>query len=92
MSWTRSAALTRGADGVWTYTWPDSMGLVTIKPVLGAHKVSTGGTYRLAAKQHGRHLSLLRRAVRQGDDGAGLRLAAAGQQPPAAHLPAAKLR
>jgi predicted alpha/beta superfamily hydrolase len=48
MSWSKSAALTRDADGVWTYTWPDSMGLVTIKPVLGAYKVSTGGTYRLA--------------------------------------------
>ena len=48
MSWSKSAALTPAGDGVWTYTWPDSMGLVTIKPVLGASQVSSGGAYRLA--------------------------------------------
>jgi predicted alpha/beta superfamily hydrolase len=48
MSWSKSAALTAAGDGVWSYTWPDSMGLVTIKPVLGANQVSSGGTYRLA--------------------------------------------
>jgi len=38
-----------GPTNVWTYTWPDALGDVTMKPTLGAAKVSIGGGYRLAA-------------------------------------------
>jgi predicted alpha/beta superfamily hydrolase len=49
MSWSKGAAATRAPDGSWTYTWPDSLGDITMKPALGDDKVSIGGTYRLAA-------------------------------------------
>ncbi len=49
MSWTKSAALTRVDDGVWRYTWPDGMGTVRIKPVLGAGQLANGGAYHIAA-------------------------------------------
>jgi predicted alpha/beta superfamily hydrolase len=49
MSWDKGAAATLGADKAWTYTWPDSLGDVVMKPVLGADKISTGGAYKLAA-------------------------------------------
>jgi predicted alpha/beta superfamily hydrolase len=48
MTWSKSAAATAGAARVWTYTWPDTLGDVTMKPSLG-DKVSTGGVYKLAA-------------------------------------------
>jgi predicted alpha/beta superfamily hydrolase len=51
MSWSKAAAakLDRAGPGqVWTYTWPDALGDVNMKPALG-DKVSTGGVYRLAA-------------------------------------------
>ena len=48
MSWSKGAAAKAGADQVWTYTWPDELGDVTMKPALG-DKVSTGGVYKLAA-------------------------------------------
>jgi predicted alpha/beta superfamily hydrolase len=48
MSWSKSAAAKAGADQVWTYTWPDELGDVSMKPALG-DKVSTGGVYKLAA-------------------------------------------
>jgi predicted alpha/beta superfamily hydrolase len=38
-----------GAGQVWTATWPDALGDISIKPVLGANKVSTGGAYRIKA-------------------------------------------
>lgn len=50
-SWERGVPAT--ADGgplnVWTYSWPDALGEVTMKPTLGADKVSVGGVYKLAA-------------------------------------------
>jgi predicted alpha/beta superfamily hydrolase len=49
LSWSKGAAATLGADKVWTYTWPDSLGDVQMKPALGDDKVSTGGVYKLAA-------------------------------------------
>ena len=53
MSWARGALAQRVAgEAVWTYTWPDELGAVAMKPVLGdavAGKVSTGGVYQLAA-------------------------------------------
>ena len=48
MSWSKSAAAKGGADQVWTFTWPDDLGDVNMKPALG-DKVSTGGVYHLAA-------------------------------------------
>jgi hypothetical protein len=39
------------ADGplnIWTYTWPDELGEVQMKPTLGEDKVSIGGAYKLA--------------------------------------------
>jgi predicted alpha/beta superfamily hydrolase len=50
MTWSKGvpAALLEGSN-VWTYTWPDELGEVTMKPTLGAEKVSSGGVYKLAA-------------------------------------------
>jgi predicted alpha/beta superfamily hydrolase len=48
LSWSKGAAATLGADQVWSYTWPDSLGEILMKPVLGDDKVSTGGAYKLA--------------------------------------------
>lgn len=42
-------AARRGPGPVWTYTWPDSAGTITMKPALGKDKLSTGGSYTLAA-------------------------------------------
>jgi len=49
MSWSKGVAATLGTDKVWTYTWPDRLGDIVMKPALGDDKVSTGGTYKLAA-------------------------------------------
>jgi predicted alpha/beta superfamily hydrolase len=49
LSWSRGAAATLGQDKVWTYTWPDSLGDIQMKPALGEDKVSVGGVYKLAA-------------------------------------------
>jgi predicted alpha/beta superfamily hydrolase len=49
MSWSKGAQATSEGGNVWTYTWPDSLGTVTMKPTLGADKVSIGGTYQLEA-------------------------------------------
>jgi predicted alpha/beta superfamily hydrolase len=48
MTWSNGASASPGVDNVWTYTWPDQLGDVEMKPSLGG-KVSTGGTYKLAA-------------------------------------------
>lgn len=47
MSWSKGVPAQLGADKVWTYTWPDALGEVAMKPALG-EKVSTGGAYKLA--------------------------------------------
>jgi predicted alpha/beta superfamily hydrolase len=51
MSWERGVPATPdgGPLNVWTYTWPDALGAVTMKPTLGEDKVSVGGVYKLAA-------------------------------------------
>ncbi len=49
MSWSKGVPAQAGADKVWTYTWPDKLGDVTLKPALGAAKLSTGGAYRIEA-------------------------------------------
>jgi predicted alpha/beta superfamily hydrolase len=49
MSWEQGAPATKGADGVWTYTWPDALGDIAMKPALGGDKVAIGGVYRLKA-------------------------------------------
>jgi predicted alpha/beta superfamily hydrolase len=48
MTWSQGPAAERGVDGVWTYTWPDALGDVQMKPALG-DKVSSGGVYKLKA-------------------------------------------
>ena len=49
MTWSKGPAAALGADRVWTYTWPDGLGDIEMKPTLGAEQVSTGGTYKIAA-------------------------------------------
>ncbi|MGZ3183318.1 MAG: alpha/beta hydrolase [Telluria sp.] len=49
MTWSQPVAATNAGNGVWTYTWPDALGEVQMKPMLGADKVSIGGAYKLAA-------------------------------------------
>jgi len=47
--WSKNVAATREAANLWTYTWPDALGEISMKPALGSDKVSTGGVYKLAA-------------------------------------------
>jgi predicted alpha/beta superfamily hydrolase len=49
MSWSKGAAATRGPGAVWTYSWPDALGAIDMKPALGDDKVSIGGVYKIAA-------------------------------------------
>ena len=49
MSWEKGTPAKPEGANVWTYTWSDDLGEVTMKPALGADKVSIGGTYKLAA-------------------------------------------
>ena len=49
MSWTKGARAVAGPGKVWSYTWPDRLGDIAMKPALGALKVSTGGVYRIKA-------------------------------------------
>ncbi|MEJ7805337.1 MAG: alpha/beta hydrolase-fold protein [Telluria sp.] len=49
MSWTRGAPAVATAGHVWTYTWPDILGDIVMKPALGKDKMSTGGAYRIMA-------------------------------------------
>jgi predicted alpha/beta superfamily hydrolase len=51
MSWSSGVPAHRddGPLNVWTYTWPDELGEVQMKPTLGADKVAIGGAYKLAA-------------------------------------------
>lgn len=49
MSWSSGVPAKAGANHVWSYAWPDELGDIAMKPVLGADKVSTGGVYQLAA-------------------------------------------
>jgi predicted alpha/beta superfamily hydrolase len=48
MTWSKGAPAKAGSGHVWTYSWPDELGEITMKPALG-EKVSIGGTYRIAA-------------------------------------------
>lgn len=49
--WSQGVPATRdpGPLNVWTFTWPDALGDIQMKPTLGADKVSIGGVYKLAA-------------------------------------------
>jgi hypothetical protein len=38
-----------GPLNVWTFTWPDALGDIQMKPTLGADKVSIGGVYKVPA-------------------------------------------
>jgi predicted alpha/beta superfamily hydrolase len=48
MTWSKGAPAKEGRGNVWTYSWPDELGDITMKPAFGA-KVSIGGAYRIAA-------------------------------------------
>lgn len=47
MSWAKGAPATARTGNVWTYTWPNALGDIVMKPALGTDKVSTGGAYRI---------------------------------------------
>lgn len=49
MSWSKGSPATPGADKTWSYSWPDELGDIAMKPTLGDDKVSMGGVYKLAA-------------------------------------------
>jgi predicted alpha/beta superfamily hydrolase len=49
MTWSKGAPATKETDGTWTYTWPDALGDIGMKPALGDDKVSIGGVYQLKA-------------------------------------------
>jgi predicted alpha/beta superfamily hydrolase len=51
MSWSKSvpAQSSGGPVNIWTYTWPDELGEVQMKPMLGEGKMAIGGAYKLAA-------------------------------------------
>ena len=48
-TWDKGAPAVAQSGNVWTYTWPDALGDIVMKPALGANKVSTGGAYRIKA-------------------------------------------
>jgi predicted alpha/beta superfamily hydrolase len=50
MSWSKSvpAQASGGPVNIWTYTWPDELGEVQMKPMLGDSKMAIGGAYQLA--------------------------------------------
>ncbi len=48
-TWSKGVPAARDMGNVWSYTWPDSLGDITMKPALGGDRVSIGGTYRLPA-------------------------------------------
>jgi len=48
-TWSKGVPATRDMGNVWSYTWPDALGDITMKPALGGDRVSVGGTYKLAA-------------------------------------------
>ncbi|TFW29390.1 alpha/beta hydrolase [Massilia arenosa] len=49
MTWDAAAPARKEADGVWTYTWPDKLGDVEMKPKLGKDNLSVGSAYKLPA-------------------------------------------
>jgi len=48
-TWSQGVPAKREANGTWTYTWPDTLGDISMKPALGDDKVSIGGVYQLKA-------------------------------------------
>lgn len=48
-TWDKGVPAVKGADGVWTYSWPDALGDIAMKPALGDDKVAVGGVYRIKA-------------------------------------------
>jgi predicted alpha/beta superfamily hydrolase len=48
MSWSKGVAAQAEADRVWSYSWPDKLGEIRMRPTLGADKPAVGGAYRLA--------------------------------------------
>ena len=49
MTWSKGVPATRGSGHTWSYTWPDALGEIAMKPALGDERVSIGGVYTLAA-------------------------------------------
>jgi len=42
-------AASGGPVNIWTYTWPDELGEIAMKPTLGEDKVAIGGAWRIPA-------------------------------------------
>jgi len=49
MTWSKGVPAAREANGAWTYTWPDNLGDIAMKPALAGDKVAIGGVYHLTA-------------------------------------------
>lgn len=49
MTWARGVPATKAPDGSWTYTWPDTLGDIAMKPALAGDQVAIGGVYQLKA-------------------------------------------
>jgi predicted alpha/beta superfamily hydrolase len=49
MTWSKGAPALKEANGTWTYTWPDNLGDISMKPALPGDKVAIGGVYQLKA-------------------------------------------
>ena len=48
-TWDKGVPATKEANGTWTYTWPDDLGDIAMKPALGNDKVAIGGVYQIKA-------------------------------------------
>ncbi len=48
-TWDKGAPASAADKAVWTYSWPDELGEIHMKPVLNEDKVSVGSTYRITA-------------------------------------------
>lgn len=49
MTWSQGVPATKAANNTWTYTWPDSLGDISMKPALPDDRVAIGGVYQLKA-------------------------------------------
>jgi predicted alpha/beta superfamily hydrolase len=82
MSWSKGvpAQASGGPVNIWTYTWPDELGEIADETDAGRGQGRDRRRLQAGRRRHGRHLPLLRRALRQADDREGLRIAAAEEQ------------
>jgi predicted alpha/beta superfamily hydrolase len=48
VTWDKGAPASASGKAVWTYSWPDDLGDIRMKPALNDDKLSVGNTYRIA--------------------------------------------